>query len=66
MPIALSQVAVHAAEAAYQFRWCQKYSVLLPQTLLWAVTTFFLGFASLLEFRKVVREARIASVDKAK
>ena len=62
----LPQVAVHAAEAAFQFRSCQKYGVPLPQTLLWAVTTFFLGFASLLEFRKVVREARIASVDKTK
>ncbi|KAK9893293.1 hypothetical protein P389DRAFT_148149 [Cystobasidium minutum MCA 4210] len=57
-------VVLHSAEAAFQFRSCQRFSMPMQQTLLWTFTTFILGFASLLEFRKVVREARIASVGK--
>lgn len=58
-------VVLHSLEAAFQFRSCQRFSMPMQQTLLWTFTTFILGFASLLEFRKVIREARIASVGKS-
>lgn len=64
-PGSFLQVVLHSAEAAFQFRSCQRFSMPMQQTLLWTITTFILGFAGLLEFRKVVREARIASVGKS-
>ena len=36
----------------------------MQQTIIWTLSTLFLGWASLLQFRRVVREARIAGITK--
>ncbi|KEI41403.1 uncharacterized protein L969DRAFT_85174 [Mixia osmundae IAM 14324] len=58
-------ISCHIAEAYYQYTLCRKHKTGVRNTFLWVFLTFLLGVAGFSEFKRIVKERKIASLSKS-